>query len=252
MSFIITVYVSEAIVMASDSRQLITIKRQAASETNPTAIETINSDFVYKTFLLANQRTAVSTCGESMLGKVNVASYVKRFEEEKLREKDDVVTVAQKITEFFAENFPGAHVSFHVAGFRKESGISMPYVYGCYIARNEVKRLNVKPSTEEITYGAAWGGEGDIMARVFSSYGVQAKNETAEQRLKAMVVWDAMPVQDAIDFAIYAVRTTIDTIRFQARPKTVGGPIDVLLLTPEIITWIQKKQYTRQPGEDRH
>ena len=52
-----------------------------------------------------------------------------------------------------------------------------------------------------------------------------------------------MPIQDAIDFAIYAVRTTIDTIRFQARPKNVGGPIDVLVLTPEKTSWIQRKEY---------
>ena len=53
-----------------------------------------------------------------------------------------------------------------------------------------------------------------------------------------------MTLQDAIDFSIYAIRTTIDTMRFQARPKNVGGPIDVLLLTPDFKPrWIQKKDY---------
>ena len=51
-----------------------------------------------------------------------------------------------------------------------------------------------------------------------------------------------MTLQDAIDFSIYAIRTTIDTMRFQARPKTVGGPIDVLLLTPKEVKWIQSKE----------
>jgi hypothetical protein len=31
-------------------------------------------------------------------------------------------------------------------------------------------------------------------------------------------------------------------MRFQARPKNVGGPIDVLLLTPEKAIWIQRKE----------
>jgi len=31
-------------------------------------------------------------------------------------------------------------------------------------------------------------------------------------------------------------------MRFQARPKNVGGPIDVLLLTPEEARWIQRKE----------
>jgi hypothetical protein len=50
-----------------------------------------------------------------------------------------------------------------------------------------------------------------------------------------------MSLQDAIDFSIYAIRTTIDTMRFQARPKNVGGPIDVLVLTPDETKWIQRK-----------
>ena len=70
--------------------------------------------------------------------------------------------------------------------------------------------------------------------------------KTADGSLKQIskppIIWDAMPLQDAIDFAVFAVKTTIDTIRFQARPKTVGGPIDVLILTPEGTQWIKKKE----------
>jgi hypothetical protein len=59
-----------------------------------------------------------------------------------------------------------------------------------------------------------------------------------------------MTIQDAIDFAIYAVRTTIDTMRFQARPKNVGGPVDVLLISPdEPPRWIQRKAFR---GEIAH
>jgi len=31
-------------------------------------------------------------------------------------------------------------------------------------------------------------------------------------------------------------------MRFEARVKSVGGPIDVLLLTPNGASWIQKKE----------
>jgi hypothetical protein len=51
-----------------------------------------------------------------------------------------------------------------------------------------------------------------------------------------------MALQDAIDFSIYAIRTTIDTIRFQARPKNVGGSIDVLVIAPDGAKWIQRKE----------
>jgi hypothetical protein len=52
-------------------------------------------------------------------------------------------------------------------------------------------------------------------------------------------------LQDAIDFAIYAVKVTRDTMRFLAKIKTVGGPVDVLIIKPGQgpgrAAWIQRK-----------
>ena len=128
----------------------------------------------------------------------------------------------------------------------KESGLSVPYVYNCHVFRNELKRLNTKPGNDEITYGASWGGQGDVIAGILSPPRSLNRDDGVQRPVKAPVIWDAMTIQDAIDFAIYAVRTTIDTIRFQARPKNVGGAIDVLLITPEETSWIQRKKYRGQ------
>jgi len=49
-------------------------------------------------------------------------------------------------------------------------------------------------------------------------------------------------LQDAIDFSVYAIQTTIDTIKFQPRAKTVGGPIDVLVIKPTECIWVSRKQ----------
>ena len=53
---------------------------------------------------------------------------------------------------------------------------------------------------------------------------------------------DYFTLQDGIDFAMYAIKTTIDTMRFQSVPKTVGGPIDVLVITPAGARWIKHKE----------
>jgi hypothetical protein len=56
-----------------------------------------------------------------------------------------------------------------------------------------------------------------------------------------------MTLQDAIDFAVYAVRTTIETMRFQQKEKTVGGPIDILVIKPnEVPTWIKRKELSSE------
>lgn len=248
MSFIITVYVPGAIVMAADSRQSITLTRRESEEDKKMrAVETVNSDFVYKVFLLPKHDTGISVCGEFVLNKVTVESHIKRFQEEKLKNNDTVYGIAQKVRDFFLNQFPSANTTFHIAGFNKVSGISVPYVYIYQNIKKEFRRLNVNPGTEEITYGTSWGGQGDVIANILVAKQIKGPdNMVKQQSMMTPIIWDSMPIQDAIDFAIYAVRTTIDTIRFQARPKNVGGPIDVLLLTPEKTTWIQRKEYRGQ------
>jgi len=247
MSFVITVYVPGAIVMAADSRQSLIISRRESEEINKVrAVETVNSDFVYKVFLLPKYNAGMSVFGEFVLDRVTVESHIKRFQEEKLKNNETVRSIAEKIHDFFSGQFPSANTTFHIAGFNKVSGISLPYVYTYQNINKELRRLNVKPGTENITYGTSWGGQGDIIANILGIKLIKEADNPVKKNITSQIIWDSMPIQDAIDFAVYAVRTTIDTIRFQARPKNVGGPIDVLLLTPEQSTWIQRKEFRGQ------
>ena len=235
MSFVITVYTPAGIVMASDSRQSITIEGTGPEGKPLPKIETVSSDYVYKTFLLEKQRVGINSFGDALLGKITTESHIKRFSQEVLDDADDVTTIPGKLVEFFRKDFPKADTAFHVAGFKTIERKSTPYVFYCHVGKNEVERKNVAPNTDNIVYGATWGGQADIIASLLLPMPGQPKPP---------IIWDAMTVQDAIDFAIYAVRMTIDTMRFQARPKTVGGPVDVLLVSPdEPARWIQIKQF---------
>lgn len=241
MSFVIAIYVPEGIVMASDSRQSVTVEGKGP-EGRSFKVETVNSDSITKTFLLEQHQTGISNFGQDLLGGVPIASRIRRFIEEDLTPDDNVETVPRKLVEYFRKSFPNADIGFHVTGYKKEDKISIPYVYSCHVSRNAVERRNVKPDGS-LSYGAAWSGQTDILTSILIP--VVVKDEKGNDKVirsPAPIIWDAMAVQDAIDFAIYAIRTTIDTMRFQARPKNVGGPIDVLLLTPEKAIWIQRKE----------
>ncbi|MGB9694801.1 MAG: hypothetical protein ACP5SB_00065 [Caldisericaceae bacterium] len=240
MSFIISVYVPAGIVMASDSRQTVSLQR--TDEPTATPIPIVSSDYVYKTFLLPKQAIGISTFGESLLGRIPTDFHMKTFEEESLTEKDDVEMVAEKLLNFFKRSFPNADTSFHIAGYKKKDRVSMPFVYHCNIKRAELQRLNFNKQNNQILYGASWGGEGDIIAEILQPVLMKDAQGQAKEVQKPPIIWDAMPLQDAIDFATYAIKTTIDTMRFQARPKTVGGPIDVLLITPEGAKWVRRKE----------
>ena len=235
MSFVITVYVPTGIVMASDSRQSITIESKGPDGKPLPKIETVSSDFVYKTFLLEKQKVGINSYGDALLGKIHTESHIKRFTEEMLSDDDDVTTVPSKLIEFFRRDFLKADTAFHVAGFKQMERKSLPYVFRCHVGKNKIERPNVAPNTENVVYGASWGGQADVISSLL---------QPTPGKPKPPIIWDAMTIQDAIDFAIYAVRTTIDTMRFQARRKNVGGPVDVLLITPDQPPcWIQRKRF---------
>ncbi|KUK66402.1 MAG: Uncharacterized protein XD85_0243 [Parcubacteria bacterium 34_609] len=251
MSLVITTYVPEGIVMASDSRQSMTIESKTPDGKSLSKINTINSDNVYKTYLLSRKdkndkpifEIGVQSFGQDLLGGISTASHIKRFSEEKLTDEDNVTTIPKKLVEFFRELFPTADTGFHVAGYKKEEKISVPYIYYCHISQNIIgNRKNVK-SDGKLAYGATWSGQADIITGLINP--IIAIDDKGNQKVikpAPPIIWDAVSLQDAIDFSIFAIRTTIDAIRFQARPKNVGGPIDVLVITPDGSKWIQKKE----------
>jgi hypothetical protein len=242
MSFVITVYAPNGIVMASDSRQSVTIEAKMPDGVKLPPVQTIASDFTYKTFLLRRQSVGITAFGEALLGKIQMESHIKRLEEEKLKDNDSVDKIVDKLMMFFKGKFPQAKSSFHIAGFKKERDISIPYVYVCHIATGEINRVNFNKKINQITYGCTWGGQADIISTILRPYQILGADNKPASAPRYPIIWDSLNLQDAIDFATYAVRTTIDTMKFQARPKNVGGPIDVLLLTPEDAKWIQRKE----------
>jgi len=249
MTLAIVTHIPEGIIMASDSRQSITIEAKTPEGVDLPKIETINSDSVYKTYLLSRVDThgipffevGVSSFGQDLLGGISIASHIKRFTEAELTDADDVKTIPKKLVDFFKKNFPEADTGFHIAGYMKEGKISIPYVYYCHVGRNILgERKNLK-SDGNLMYGATWSGQIDVITSILQPSllpGPEGKTITMH---KPPILWDAMPLQDAIDFSAFAIRITIETIRFQARPKNVGGPIDILAITPDGAKWIQRK-----------
>ena len=57
------------------------------------------------------------------------------------------------------------------------------------------------------------------------------------------LVFDGMPLQDAIDFADYAVRVVIGRYRFAQGAQLCGGDVDIAVITPSAFRWAQKKRW---------
>jgi hypothetical protein len=62
--------------------------------------------------------------------------------------------------------------------------------------------------------------------------------------LNRRFVYPAMPIQDAIDLAVFLEQTTAQSTRFSQAFDTVGGPVEVAALTKyEDFKWVRRKHY---------
>jgi hypothetical protein len=231
MSLVVTVYVPSGIVMAADSR-ITGARREEKKEGEQTIIverQIVVSDNAYKVVSLTKVPVGIGAFGTGVINDQTVDTHIRAFEEERAKGSDSVVTIPQKLVSYFQQRFPNVLVGFFVAGFRQENGITIPYVYAFDTVKQPVpKRINISEEGK-IQYGVLRGGDTSVIDRLIA------------EQFKPLFA--AMPLQDAIDYAIYLIRTTIDTLRFEPRFPSVGGDIDVLAMTPgEGPHFIQRKE----------
>ena len=230
MSLVVTVYVPSGIVMAADSRMSVlrSEDREENGEIRRVAQQLVLSDHAYKVVELRKVGVGASAYDAGVIADQPVDSHIHRFEEEVLTPDDDVSAVAEKFLQYFQSNFPNVGVGYHLAGYIVEGKVSVPYVLVGHTTREtNIRRVNAT-ADGKLQYGVVRAGD------------VLVANRLIDQN--HLPLFAAMPLQEAIDYAVHLIRTTIDTLRFEPRFPSVGGPIDVLVIRPSGIQWVQQKQ----------
>ena len=160
MSFVITLYVREGIVMASDSRLTLNAQQQAGSK-QTVHLAVGQSDANYKTFLLP-RGVGVSTYGAADIAGVPIAGYVDSFINDVASPGGFTVEqVASEILKYFKALQPVPDTHFHVAGYMKTDKTSEQQVWQVSVAAGQKSQL--VPQGQQ---GASWGGESDILSRL--------------------------------------------------------------------------------------
>ena len=244
MSLIITIHTNEGIIMASDSRTTFNKRDVNPLPDGKGAIITNNqgvhySDTTNKTFLTKNN-IGISTCGTAAINGKPIAGYIEEFMNTKISGNEKVSDVAKMILEEFRGFSPVLDIIFHISGYELDEKVLRQKFYRVFVAINKVVEINVE------SQGAAWNGETEILSRIINPYWTEVKKTdgtiTYEKHDAPPIPWNFFSLQDAIDFAKYAMNTTIETMRFQERLKTVNAPIDILAIKPSGAFWIQKKE----------
>jgi hypothetical protein len=151
-------------------------------------------------------------------------------------------------------------VTLFVAGYNLDGSHE---VYNVYSPGKTIKRRDSKQ--KGIEYGANWIGQTDVVSRIIKGWDPRLFNiplmvevlrtktqEEVEKQLNGLeysINWGTMTLQDAVDFSVLAVQTTSAIQRFSDGIQTdpgempgVGGPIDVLVITPDGPKWIKQKE----------
>lgn len=234
MSFLIAVYVNEGIVLASDRR------------TTYTRTETINGAVVKnigihitnsteKTFLCPNG-AGISTCGDAALWGKPITGYIKDAIRG-ITADTPVSDVPQMIIDFFHDQSIVPDTHFFVAGYDKENDQLTQRLYKvCLKDASPITSFNTSAQ------GALWDGEILTMSRLLTNVAIKNQDGIYLDLPNEEILWGYFTLQDAIDFARYAVETTIKTMRFKNVIETVGGDVDILVITPDESKWLQKAE----------
>ncbi len=230
MSLAVTVYVPSGIVMAADSRMTVlrSEEREEGDQKLKVQQQIVLSDTAYKVVALRTIGVGISVYDAGIINNQPVDSHVHRFEEEAITPEDDVVSCGEKFLSFFQTNYADVPVGFHVSGYRLENRASVPFVLVGHTTKQEgVRRINVND-------------DGKVQYGILRSGDIQVVNRLIEKT--QLPLFAAMPLQDAVDYAVHLIRTTIDTMRFEPRFPGVGGAIDVLAVTPTEMQSVQRKE----------
>lgn len=117
---------------------------------------------------------------------------------------------------------------------------------------------NVRPDRAgKPDFGAHWFGLTDAIIRLHwgrddNAIGILAEHFNVSKEdirnllapLQYKVLFAGMPLQDAIDYAVYLINVAIGRFRFVIGAPLCGGEIDVAVITPTDFTWVKRKSWS--------
>lgn len=223
--------------LAADSRVSMQLNKKEETVT-VTGIRHYSDNF-QKILDLPNHG-GISFCGEMATEQGGLSYLVSEFIRNQISEVTPLEKVPQMLLTYFQSLAAVPAAIFHVCGYSEESRKGLFY------------RVIPKRQTVEDLSGRAmvWDGEGDILARILSPVEIKGVPGQEKALPNHPVPVNLFTLQDAVDFADYAVNVTAETMKYQLRPQTVGGAVDILVLKPGESEWLRKKTLKANNGKE--
>lgn len=270
MSVCILVKVGEGLVLASDSASTVSgAPRTAEGTVGPQGVVKIFYNAT-KMFQIGDLPVGVLSWGAGSFQARTIASLVEEFEntdEVKAISKENVniSDIAHAIRKFMVQKsdelFPDipnkgrAKIGLIICGYSLKD--FFPEEYVMIVPVEEPRRIR-PPIDSKPDFGANWYGATDAIVRfhhgrddrlshILGQEGIEPdKIKKIEDNIRTNVqytiLFQAMSLKDAIDYAKFLVELTISRFKFVLGAEICGGPIDIATISrKEGFNWIAKK-----------
>jgi hypothetical protein len=268
----ITLKVNDGLVLAADSASTLIQQQEGGAVSVINVYNNANKIFN----LVKGSPIGVVTWGAGNIGTASISTLVKdlrqqlsdesnvnfQFDKDTYTVKDVAVSVRKFFfedlyTPTFKESTDKPQLGIIVAGYSSNQGMAEEY---------QINIINGDCGDPELLRpkelsGLTWNGEPEAITRLVLGFSPQLPYvlqhnlgvppdqigpamQVLQEGLQAPLIIPAMPLQDAIDLAYFLVDTTVQYSRFIPGAPTVGGPIEVAVISKhEGFKWIRRKHY---------
>jgi hypothetical protein len=273
MTIVVTVKVTDGIVLAADSATSFTDAAGNVAKVYNSANKIFNLVKVWPIGAMTYGAGSIGTASISTLSK----NLRQRLTPSRAQPSDPleldksnytIEGVATKARDFFKQCYdqtyaqhpvPGYFLGYRVSGYSTPG--DLPESWEIRILENAVE--GPIQIYQDDHFGPRWSGETEALDRLIlgvsskigdALIGLGADSATVEQTISGLVnqlhanlFLPAMPIQDAIDLARFLVETAIKFAHFSLRPATVGGPVEIATITKhEGFKWVTRKHFYSQ------
>lgn len=261
MTVVISVQVSEGLVLAADSSS--TVGRWSGDGRFEVFKVWKHSK---KLAHLKDYPIGVLSWGTGSIGPRNIQSLIYEYERDldswELDEDYQVREIANELVEFLGKRylaqFPKTGeqpaLGVLISGYSRDQFIPEQYTF-LFPVDEEIREARPRHPDGRPSLGANWYGQTDAILRLYKGFDpeiVEILSETGmtaeeifekSRPLEYPIIYDGMPLQDAIDLAIWLIDTTKGRFRFARGPEVVGGDIDMAVVTHQGFFWIIRKSW---------
>lgn len=273
MSILVAVRVGEGLVLAADSASTLMVQ---TSEGQVGVGKIFNH--ATKLLQLRDYPIGVGTWGAGNIGDRTISSLVSEFANSRRALSElgpDDINVRSE-AEGLLDSLCGAYEGF-IPDWREKAHPQVGMIVGGYsgnaffpeeyvflVPEREFIALREPGPEGQQDFGANWYGMTDAIVRLHHGRDEKVPQILVEEGIDKAVIerlmerlhteaqyqipFGGMPLQDAIDYAMYLVGVTVGRYRFVLGAESCGGPIDVAMITRDRgFQWVQQKQLRTRP-----